>query len=92
MQLANPVNSLFLGFPSATTTGSGSSSLIGKEGATGSFVILIFGFASAFALDFALTTGFTSSMTASIAASSAGPSLTTSSISSRVVRRLTFLT
>ena len=55
-QLTNSLSLLF-GFSSTTTTGSGSSSLIGS---TGSFVILILGFAFAFALDFALT-GFTSS-------------------------------
>ena len=52
-QLATSFNSSsFLSFSSATTTGSGSSSLIGS---TGSFDILIFGFAFAFALDFVLT-------------------------------------
>ena len=48
---------IIFGFSLTTTTGSGSSSLTGS---TGSFVILILGFAFTSAFDFALT-GFTSS-------------------------------
>ena len=54
-QLTNSLSLLFLVFSSITTTGSGTSSLIGY---TVSFVILILGFAFAFALGFDLRNWF----------------------------------